>query len=454
MTRPRLTLEVVPSANGKIYYLPLAPKAEGEIERLKIAVGLRIKHIDRTAGRESLKINRILFSFPGTTIGAREMRREPQYIDPSGGTIDRGETAAWSNGSVCLIDTEGDCPNDEKHYNQIYLDSPAPPQLKIGIFCEGIDDPYTEVFDLIPWTDPTGFGPLRIPFAVSDLAANEYVVTRAVHWYNGGSSGTQIYAHDINIQAYEDGAWTENKVDSPTANTQTRTFGRPVRAMAHGKVLAVVDGFSDNRYGTDRSRNYGSNYVRVKYGKLEVWYKHLKHDSAVVEVDDMVVAGQKLAEAGNSGNTSHPHLHMECRLHDSETLCGFVFKDASIIAKSEVPDDGTEWPRVPIDGRGICEEKSAIRPWGMSVVPPRFDASIAEHAAIVAEIFGGASQGGDGFGIVNGKIIRIPPRGIKAELLNILDELNSADELSKVRRSSVRKNIALKIAKLAAALKR
>lgn len=454
MNPPKLQLDVVPSKDGKVYYLPLVRRASGRKERLKIAVRLKIKHVDDGRGRDKLTIERITFSFPGRKLSEKQMKREQQYINPEGGELNRNQTATWSNGSVCLVDTDNGCPGDKKHYNQIYLDSPAPSKLKINIYCKGIAEPFSEEFELIPWTDPTGSGQLRVPFAISDLEPNEHVVTSAKHWYNGGSNGTQIYAHDITIQAFENGEWNKFKVADPKKNTDTRTFGRPVRAMATGEVLEVIDTFTDNPYGTKESRNYGSNFIRVKYGFLEAWYKHLKQGSAVVEAGDTVVRGQKLAECGNSGNTSSSHLHLECRLYQVETLCGFVFKDAWIIAKDEVPTDGSTWPKVELKGFGICEESSAIRPFGLSVIPPNFDFSVAEHAAIVAEVFGGASQGGDGFAIVNGKLIRIPPRGIKTELLSILDELNSADEMSKVRSASLRKKLSAKIAKIADSLNR
>ena len=64
MSKPNLEIDVLPSLNGQVYYLPLAAKAAGETERLKIAVRLQIKHIDTT--HPTLTINNITFSFPGT----------------------------------------------------------------------------------------------------------------------------------------------------------------------------------------------------------------------------------------------------------------------------------------------------------------------------------------------------------------------------------------------------
>jgi murein DD-endopeptidase MepM/ murein hydrolase activator NlpD len=38
---------------------------------------------------------------------------------------------------------------------------------------------------------------------------------------------------------------------------------------------------------------------------------HLKQSSIVVDVGDIVTAGQEIGQFGNSGNTSQPHLHIQ-----------------------------------------------------------------------------------------------------------------------------------------------
>ena len=37
MSKPNLQIDVLPSKNGKVYYLPLGAKVEGAKERLKVA---------------------------------------------------------------------------------------------------------------------------------------------------------------------------------------------------------------------------------------------------------------------------------------------------------------------------------------------------------------------------------------------------------------------------------
>ena len=47
------------------------------------------------------------------------------------------------------------------------------------------------------------------------------------------------------------------------------------------------------------------------------------------------------------------------------------------------------------------------------------------------EVFGGVSKGGDGFVIVNGKLKRVPPRGIKGALLAAIVEISAAEEFER-----------------------
>ncbi len=447
MTSPELALDVLPGKNGKVYYLPLAPKSRDHEERLKIGVRLQITHVDRR--HDTLTITNINFSFPGTDLGFRIMAREQQYMDPEGGVLGRGETATWANGRVKTED-------GEDRYNQIYLDGPPPPRIRVHIHCAGFDQPFEKTFDLIRWGDPTGDGALLLPFLLSELDRDEYVATSAFHWYPGGPTGSQIFAHDIGIEARVNGVWSVARTAAtPTRNTDIRIFGRPVRAMADGHVFAVSDGCIDNPYkAVDKTHpKYGSNDVWVRYGDLEVKYVHLRSGSIIVRPGLEVKAGQKLAEAGNSGNTGgDPHLHMECRLTTGGSLCGFTFKKTWMLARDLVPHSGNG-RRVRLEDQGICEEYAALRPFATSHGPIGPDISDIELETLVAEILAGVGEGGGGFIIVGGRIIKVPPRGIKAALLKTLVDLDAADELAAPAAAKHRTKIADALDKAAKALR-
>ena len=73
------------------------------------------------------------------------------------------------------------------------------------------------------------------------------------------------------------------------------------------EIVAVADGKIE-------SANWGKSYGIQAIQKVEggwVIYAHLSKLN--VKAGDKVVAGQKIGESGNTGNSSGPHLHFEMR---------------------------------------------------------------------------------------------------------------------------------------------
>ncbi|RMH05151.1 MAG: M23 family metallopeptidase [Nitrospirae bacterium] len=87
--------------------------------------------------------------------------------------------------------------------------------------------------------------------------------------------------------------------------------GVNILAAADGVVSMVHDG----EY--DRNTSFNSrpaNQVTINHGDgWETRYLHLKRSSLSVKVGDAVRAGQKIAQAGSSGNSTDAHLHFEVR---------------------------------------------------------------------------------------------------------------------------------------------
>lgn len=234
-----------------------------------------------------------------------------------------------------------------------------------------------------------------------------------------------------------------------------RIFGRPVRAMADGEVFGLDQGYEDNELGADDRPEgvpVGGNHLWVTHGNAQVEYVHLRKDSIVVANGDHVVAGQKLGEAGNSGNThGTPHLHVECRDTVTSSLRPFVFKHAAAVERTQLAVDGTG-PWVQMYSRGVCQPKAALLPYPNGGFEPRRPwvlADIDEQLeTLVAEVFGGVTSGGGGFAIVGGKFVVIGPRGPKWALLQSLVALEAAEKLEHSRASRLLKEIAAKLASL------
>jgi hypothetical protein len=109
-------------------------------------------------------------------------------------------------------------------------------------------------------------------------------------------------------------------------------FGATVYSPGNGVILRCADGLRDlTPSQTDRT-NAAGNHVVIRLDELDVnllLLAHLKKGSVLVKLGDRVSAGQPIAQVGNSGNTSEPHLHVH--------------------AQRQVTKDGnTEWVGVPI----------------------------------------------------------------------------------------------------------
>ena len=86
-------------------------------------------------------------------------------------------------------------------------------------------------------------------------------------------------------------------------------FGKRLNAPGDGKVVAIENAIEDNQPGTVNRTQVG-NYVIIDHlnGETSI-LAHLKKGSVIVAVGDMVIRGQEIGQAGNSGASTEPHLH-------------------------------------------------------------------------------------------------------------------------------------------------
>ena len=102
-----------------------------------------------------------------------------------------------------------------------------------------------------------------------------------------------------------------------TQNTDWFGYRAPIRAVAGGKVVSVVNDRPEvpplaelNNPTVTKPSDYGGNGVVIEIRPgVFAHYFHMQTGSVSVEVGQRVRTGQKLGLLGNSGNTSGPHLH-------------------------------------------------------------------------------------------------------------------------------------------------
>jgi hypothetical protein len=102
-------------------------------------------------------------------------------------------------------------------------------------------------------------------------------------------------------------------------------FGWPVLAPCSGRVLDTRDGLVDQRPPLGEREHPAGNYVTLACHGHTVLLAHLRNGSVRVRSGRQVDAGTVLGEAGNSGNTSEPHLHIHAvkgLVGDHEALIG------------------------------------------------------------------------------------------------------------------------------------
>ena len=89
-------------------------------------------------------------------------------------------------------------------------------------------------------------------------------------------------------------------------------FGKRLNAPGSGKIVTVRDDVSDNIPGQLNGDFPEGNYIVIDHENGEYsMLAHFKEGSIVVSVGDVVTKGQELGRAGNSGNSSEPHLHYQ-----------------------------------------------------------------------------------------------------------------------------------------------
>lgn len=171
---------------------------------------------------------------------------------------------------------------------------------------------------------------LRLPFADEFLVfwggrtvAENY---HAVH-------PNQRFAYDL-LVVNEHGS---RRGDGRT-NEDFLCFGTPILAPGAGRVIQVVNDIADNLPGQMNPEQVIGNNVVIDHGNGEFsLLAHLRQGSVRVRPGDAVVAGERIGDCGNSGNSSEPHLHYQ--LQDGPefgTSAGLPAQFSNYIADGEL----------------------------------------------------------------------------------------------------------------------
>ena len=116
----------------------------------------------------------------------------------------------------------------------------------------------------------------------------------------------QRFAHDLIM--VKDG---KSHAGEGKALTDYYCYGQPVLAPAEGVVVTAVDSLPDQGIGARDPVRPAGNHVVINHGNHEfTLLAHMQPHSLRVKAGQRVKRGDVLGLAGNSGNTSEPHLHV------------------------------------------------------------------------------------------------------------------------------------------------
>ncbi len=118
---------------------------------------------------------------------------------------------------------------------------------------------------------------------------------------------TNRYAIDI-LKLGRDGRLFKGK---EKAVTDFYSYNEAIYAPVDGKITQVVDSMQSDLMGNTDTDHPGGNYIIMDIGNGKyIYFGHLIKRSITVEQGQYVKAGTLLGNVGNSGNSTHPHLHM------------------------------------------------------------------------------------------------------------------------------------------------
>jgi len=196
----------------------------------------------------------------------------------------------------------------------------------------------------------------NLPSIDNYTSQNEYTLPFNGEWLviNGGidkktshSWGipNQRYAYDFFILDAEGKSFSgDNKVID-----DYHCYGKDILAPADGEVISAVKKHPDsNVYGNGtaecKAHDIRGNHIVIRHSKKEYsLIAHLKPGSVTVNKGDMVKQGQVIANCGNSGNTTEPHIHFqvsESKNFFTSASLPIRFKDVTVKENGKTRTEG------------------------------------------------------------------------------------------------------------------
>ncbi|PTH26387.1 peptidase M23 [Staphylococcus arlettae] len=164
------------------------------------------------------------------------------------------------------------------------------------------------------------------------LTKQYYTMPIEGEYFVSAGGDNELLNHHFNFK-YQRNAYDLTMVNedmtyqgTPNQNENYYCYGQSVLAPANGKVVQTLKNIKDNTPGEANTNHPEGNFVIIQHQLNEYSIvAHLQSDSIKVDVGDIVRRGQHIANIGNSGNSSEPHLHFHI-MNKIKTHSGYTYK--------------------------------------------------------------------------------------------------------------------------------
>lgn len=286
-------LEVMPTNDaGDAVYLTMAPvTSKGTISSL-VSVRFKIKNKES----KEIILNKIVYECTGN---GKNVVKTFFPDDDKKDTIGAGKTYNVQN---------------SREYHELgdvfQINFPFATQLKAKLYFDGFTDPYIITKPLKGYLNQAPGNAYDFPAKTSDLLMNEYWYADAAH---GG--GGQVFAYDAVVVGWdeENKKWS-SKLPGQDAdkNENYRVYGKPIYSIGDGEIISYINNWGESPSTSDTG-SAGGNSFKINNGKETACYYHMQPGSLnknFLKIGAKVKKGDFLGLAGNSGNSTGPHLHV------------------------------------------------------------------------------------------------------------------------------------------------
>jgi len=364
--KPQISVEVQPRVGSSVRFLRSAPGTGGEDQGL-----LNLVFNIANTSSHALRIVGVSVKVLGSS------------------TPQRDTAVSWTLQAEGSVNADG-APSDRKWCplpDGLVFDIPTGSlSLRVAFSSDTASQPLELVLPLERAASPGGA--YRFWAEVRDLRPGEYWGVDGLGHDRGNYA--QVHAYDVNVYGGNPSSHLLPGGDLHR-NEDYRIFGKPIYAVADGVVQACRNNFPNNADAQnplsqtvlDRMNALGDgngNFFTIATdgGDEAVLYAHMQKGSLnpdLAVAGRHVKAGDFLGLAGNSGNSTNPHLHIHSNRRNNGPLFWvdaprpMTWVHARAVARSQVNQARPPW--TVLAGRGVPATDGVVWPSDNPVVATR-----------------------------------------------------------------------------------